>query len=203
MLSGFRVHSSIAKSEASVLIDLMTKSAKKLMVEPPATVGLGLCSASIHDVSYDSLLTALELSTLKPWLVRLAKESDCTVTDYASHVKRVVTRSDGKVEKDIVTLNEEKGEVTFVEEGYDVEYVMVILKNPYRYEIYQRNIRDKTRVAFGLRSIVAKDTMSALVKLARQIDESASDVVGYGMVFHPMTSFRDKLWRASRLRNAS
>ena len=25
------------------------------MVEPPATVGLGLCSAAIHDVSYDFL----------------------------------------------------------------------------------------------------------------------------------------------------
>ena len=56
------------------------------------------------------------------------------------------------MEKDIVTLNEEKGEVTFVQEGYDVEYVMAILKNPYRYEIYQRNI-DKMRVAFGLRSV--------------------------------------------------
>merc|ERR1712064_206724 len=63
-------------------------------------------------------------------------------------------------------------------------------------EIYQRNIRDKMRVAFGLRSVVAKDTMSAMVKLARQIDEAASDVVGYGMVSHPMTSSRDKLWRA-------
>ena len=48
--------SSISKSEASVLIDLTTKSAKKLVVEPPA-VGLGLCSAATHDVSYDSLFT--------------------------------------------------------------------------------------------------------------------------------------------------
>ena len=49
-------HSSIPKSEASVLIDLTTKSAKKLVIEPPATVGLGLCSAAIPDVSYDSFL---------------------------------------------------------------------------------------------------------------------------------------------------
>ena len=132
---------------------------------------------------------------LKSWLVRLAKESDRTVTDCCSHVKRVVTRSDGKVEKGILTPNEEKGEVTFVQEGYDVEYVMAILKNPYRYEIYQRNI-DKMRVAPGLRSVVSKDTMSAVVKLAMEIDEWASNVVGYGMVSHTMTSSRDKLWRA-------
>merc|ERR1712065_30987 len=85
------------------------------------------------------------------------------------------------------------GEVSFVEEGHDVERVTVILKNPYRYEIYQRNISDKMRVAFGVRSVVAKDTMSAMVKLAREIEKSASDVVGYGMVSHPMTSSRDKL----------
>ena len=87
-------HSSIPISEAPVLFDLTTKSAKKLVVEPPATVGLGLCSDAFHDVSYDSLFAALELSALKPWLVRPAKGSDCTVTVCGSHVKRVSTRSD-------------------------------------------------------------------------------------------------------------
>ena len=65
------------------------------MVEPLATVGSGLCSTAILDVSYDFIFTALELSALKPWLVRPANESDCTVTDCGSHVKRVLTRSDG------------------------------------------------------------------------------------------------------------
>merc|ERR1719328_428667 len=37
--------------------------------------------------------------------------------------------------------------------------------------------------------------MSRMVKLAREI-ESVSDVVGYGMVSHPMTSSRDQVWRA-------
>ena len=69
-------------------------SARKLVVEPLATVGLGLCSTAIFDVSYDFLFTALELSALNPWLVRTVKELDCTVTDCGSHVKRVLTRSD-------------------------------------------------------------------------------------------------------------
>merc|ERR1712136_512705 len=90
----------------------------------------------------------------KPWLIRPAKESDCTVTDCGSHVKRVLTRSDGKVEKDIVTINEENGEVSFVEEGHDVERVTVILKNPYRYEIYQRNISDNMRVNEAAQEII-------------------------------------------------
>ena len=62
--SGFRLHSRIAKSEASVLVEFTNKSAMKLVVEPPATVGFGLCSAAIHDVSCDFIFTALELSAL-------------------------------------------------------------------------------------------------------------------------------------------
>ena len=38
-----------------------------------------------------------------------------------SHVKRVLTRSDDKAEKDTVTLNVEHGQVTSVEEGFDVD----------------------------------------------------------------------------------
>ena len=90
VLSGFRVHSSITKSEASALIDFTTRSAKKLMVEPSAIVGLGLNSDVIHDVSYDSLFTALELSAFESWLVRPGKESNCKVTDCGSHVQRVL-----------------------------------------------------------------------------------------------------------------
>ena len=37
------------------------------------TVGLGLCSDAILEFSYDFLFIALELSVLKPWLDRLAK----------------------------------------------------------------------------------------------------------------------------------
>ena len=37
------------------------------------------------------------------------------------------------MEKDSVTLgDEEKGEITFVKEGHDVERVTAVLKNPYR-----------------------------------------------------------------------
>ena len=69
-LSGFWVQSCFLMSENSVLIDLTTKSTKKLMVEPPAIVGLGPCSAAIRVVPYNSLFTSLELRAFKQWLVR-------------------------------------------------------------------------------------------------------------------------------------
>ena len=41
------------------------------------------------------------------------------------------------------------------------------------------------------------DMMSAVVKLTREIEESSLDVIGYGRVFHSMTSSRDTVWRAA------
>ena len=52
---------------------------------------------AIPDVSYDFLCTALELTALRPWLVRSARESDCKVSGCDSNVKRAVTRSDARV----------------------------------------------------------------------------------------------------------
>ena len=54
-------------------------------------------------------------------------------------------QADVKVEKDIMTFNEEKGEDTLVEEGHQVERVTVIFKNPCCCEVHQRNIRGKTQ----------------------------------------------------------
>ena len=114
------------KSEASVLIKLMTKSARKLVVEPPVTVGLGFCTAAIHDISYDSLFTAKVFTAVKPCMARRVKESACKVTDRGSRMERALTTSVGKVERDI---NEKEGEVAFVEEGQDVERVTADSRN--------------------------------------------------------------------------
>ena len=57
----------IAKPEAPVLIEFTIKPARKLVVVPPVTAGVGFCSAAIHDVSFETLFTAMELTALKPW----------------------------------------------------------------------------------------------------------------------------------------
>ena len=71
MLSRFRAHSHIHKSEASVLPDLTTKSGKEFMDEPPATVGW-VSVQLLYMMPSTIFSSALELNVLKPWLVRLA-----------------------------------------------------------------------------------------------------------------------------------
>ena len=63
----------IPNSEASVLPDLTTKSAKKLMVEPPATVGW-VSVQLLYMMSRTIFYSALELSALKTWSVRPMSE---------------------------------------------------------------------------------------------------------------------------------
>ena len=106
-------------------------------------------------------------------------ESGCKV-DPGSRVQRVLNRSDCKVEKDTVILDEVKGEISHVVEGHDVERGTAILKNPHRYEIYRRNTRDKLRVEIDVRIVVTKEMMSAMVKLGKEIEKSTFDVIQHG-----------------------
>ena len=170
--------------------------AEKVMVEPPVTVDLGINSHVAPDVLCDSLCIALELGAVKPWLFGPVKDSGCKVLYPGSRVQRVRTRSDRKVEEDSVTLIEVKGEIQPVVEGHDVERVTATLKNPHRYGIHRRNIRDKLRVKVGVRIIAARDTMSAMAKLTDEIEESTSDVFVYGLVSHSVMCSHDELLRA-------
>ena len=52
------------------------------------------------------------------------------------------------------------------------------------------------QVEFGVPSVVAKETLSARGKLAEKIEESSSDVTGFGIVSHPIVFSREKVWRA-------
>ena len=98
---------------------------------------------------------------------RTMKGSDCKVADCGSRVQRVLIQSVHKVEKDTVTLNEEKSENAYGDEDHDVERVPAIPKNPHHSEIHRRNIRDKLRVEIDVRTIIAKNTMSVMAKLKK------------------------------------
>ena len=115
--------------------------------------------------------TASDFGASTPWLVRPVTESDCKVTDYGTHVQRILTGIDGKVKKHVVTLEEEKGEIPFVEGGH----VAAILKNPCCCEIYRRNARDKLRAEIDVHAA------SEMVKLATEIEKSTFDVVQHGL----------------------
>ena len=130
---------------------------------------------------------------------RLFGKCGALCADCGLHVQRVLAGSDGKVEDDTVTLSDERGEISCVVERRDVEHVTAIHEGPDRCEICWRNARDKLRMETEVRVIVAKDAVSAMVKLMTGIEESTFDDVDYGGGFPPMTLPNDKLRSASFL----
>ena len=62
--SGFRLHPRFADPEASVVMEFMIKSARKLVVAPPMTVGLSSCSAAIRDVSLATFSSVTDAGTV-------------------------------------------------------------------------------------------------------------------------------------------
>jgi len=194
--SGFRVHSTMTKKTAKVLMDGLVDSAKLLSKSAPATVGLGVRSAPIHCASFDALLTAMEMTIRQPWLLVDVDETSFKGEDCEGSYKRTMKITPtGEVVTEHVEIDEENGEITY-SKGETNQRVLVIHRKPLRLEMYQRNKHDKVRSDWGLSYNLAKDTMSKLAKMAKEIEEQHSDTVGYGVHTSPIEYPHDDVWKA-------
>merc|ERR1711876_132146 len=78
----------------------------------------------------------------------------------------------------------------------NVERVLAI-STPLRLEFYERSATSGLRLDWKAPFGVALDTSSNLVQLAKKVESSSSDVVGYGVASKPVTGVsQDALWRA-------
>merc|ERR1712117_933235 len=97
--------------------------------------------------------------------------------------------------------NERSGLVTYNKcdasgEPGDVERVLAI-NTPLRLEFYERSARSGLRVEWKAPSSMARDTFSNIVQIAKTIETSSSDVVGYGVASKPLIGVKqDDLWKA-------
>merc|ERR1712176_1252102 len=77
-----------------------------------------------------------------------------------------------------------------------VERVLAI-HTPLRLEFYQRSASSGLRVDWKAPIGMARVTFSNLVQLAKKIESSSSDVVGYGLASKPIPGMsQDALWKA-------
>jgi len=195
--SGFRVHSQILKQDASFLMDGLISAAKQAMKTAPTTVGLGITSAPIHCATYDSVITAIERTIRQPWLVMGVEEGTFKGEDKQGYYERTMkVKATGKFVTDQVKVNEEAGEIVYCEPGNSEERVAAVLKEPLRIELYRRDSRTRIRTEWNLPYAAGKDTISALVNFAKDIEDSKSDVVGMGMHSAPLDNSEDSLWKA-------
>jgi len=194
---GFRVHSTMLKEDAQALMNGLMDAASKAQKNIPSTVGLGVMSAPIHTASYDSLFTAIENTIRQPWLVMDVEQSTFKGVDRDGYYERTMKiKVTGKFSTDHVRVNEEDGEIIFMEAGCPEERVAVVHKAPLRMEMYKRDARSKVRVDWALPYKAGLATISKIVDMAKGFEDAKCDVIGYGMHSAPLDFSPDAIWRA-------
>merc|ERR1711884_279471 len=142
---GFRVQWDMPKSAPLDSVEAFVREAKRMEGAPPTTVGYGITSDPIRDLSYDSLFAAVDLSIKEPWRVIKVDQTGCSVEDcngYTLRKMKLLATGENVVER--VTINEETGSVTYNKcdasgKPSNVERVLAIHNSPLRLEFYERS----------------------------------------------------------------
>merc|ERR1740129_1792205 len=198
---GFRVQWDMPKSAPLSSVEAFVREARRMEGERPTTVGYGITSDPIRDCSYDSLFAAVGLSIKEPWRAIEVDQAGCSIEDcngYILRKMRLKATGDNVIER--FTINEEVGTVSYNKCSAgglpgDVERVLAI-HTPLRLEFYERSARSGLRVDWKAPFSMACDTFSNLVQLAKKIETSSSDVVGYGLASKPLALSEDAAWKA-------
>jgi len=199
---GFRVQWNMPKSAPLGSVEAFVREARVKDGAQPTTVGYGMTSDPVRELTYDSLFAAVGLSIKEPWRVIDVDQAGCSVEDCDGYtLRKMKLRATGEKVVERITINEEAGMVTYNKcdasgRPGDVERVLAI-NTPLRLEFYERSARSGLRVDWKAPYGVARDTFSNLVQLAKKLQSSSSDVVGYGLSSKPVTDMnQDALWRA-------
>merc|ERR550532_422587 len=199
---GFRVQWDMPKSAPLSSVEAFVREASRMEGERPTTVGYGITSDPVRDCSYDSLFAAVSLSIKEPWRAIEVDQAGCSIEDcngYILRKMRLTATGENVIER--ITINEELGTVSYNKcdasgRPGDVERVLAIHK-PLRLEFFERSARSGLRVDWKAPSSMASDTFSNIVQIAKTIEKSSSDKVGYGLASKPLSgASQDELWKA-------
>jgi len=198
---GFRVDCDMPKSAALSSVEAFVREARRMEGATPSTIGYGITSDPIRDVTSDHLFAATQIAVKEPWRVIGVDQSSCQVQDCAGFLTRKMRLSaTGEMVTERITISEEKGEVTYNKcdasgRPSDVERVLAI-RNPLRLEFYERSARSGMRVNWTAPYSMARDTFSNIVQIAKKIKSNSSDTIGYGVASKPLSAGQDSLWKA-------
>lgn len=200
---GFRMDWAVPKRNALSVVDSYVREAKRLDKHTPEIIGYGVTSDPITGASLDSLIIAVDRTIQDPGLVMNIDESATVIREERGYIKRSFKLTDkGVTVTEKVTINEEAGEFTYNKyladgrEGPN-ERVLAIRQDPLRIEMYERKASDGTRFSWTAPYKIAQKTMSNLVALAKKIEGTENEVIGYGLSSKPMKGIpADNLWKA-------
>merc|ERR1712079_342293 len=85
---GFRVQWDMPKAAVLGTVDAFVREATSMQGAQPTTVGYGITSDSIRNLSYDSLFAAVDISIKEPWRVLDVDQTGCSSTACAGYTLR-------------------------------------------------------------------------------------------------------------------
>merc|ERR1712232_1303200 len=85
---GFRVQWDMPKSAPLGSVEAFVREAKRMEGSQPSTVGYGITSDPIRDISYDSLFAAVGISIKEPWRAIDVDQAGCSVEDCDGYTLR-------------------------------------------------------------------------------------------------------------------
>jgi len=182
-------------------VEAFVQEARRMDVSKPTTVGYGITSDPIRDCSYDSVLAAVEIAIKEPWRAIEVDQTGCSIEDCQGYtLRKMRLKASGECVTERIRINEEIGEVSYNKcdansRPGDVERVLAI-HTPLRLEFYERSARSGLRVDWKAPYGMACETFSNIVKLARQIESSSSDMISYGIASKPIGASQDAAWKA-------
>merc|ERR1719245_1066801 len=199
---GFRVQWEMPKTAPLSSVEAFVREAKNMDGTQPTTVGYGITSDPIRECSYDSLFAAVEIAIKEPWRAIEVEQVGCSIEDCQGYtLRRMKLRATGENVVERIVINEESGFVSYNKcdasgRPGDVERVLAIHK-PLRLEFYERSARSGLRVEWKAPHSMARDAFANIVQIAKTIETSSSDVIGYGVASKPLSGVKqDDLWKA-------
>merc|ERR1712117_466490 len=107
---GFRVQWDMPKSAPLGSVEAFVREAKRMEGAQPTTVGYGITSDPIRDVSYASLFAAVGISIKEPWRVINVDQASCSTEDCDGYIlRRMRLSATGEKVVERITINEEQG----------------------------------------------------------------------------------------------
>merc|ERR1712045_397654 len=199
---GFRVEWEMDKSVPLASVEAFVREASRMEGSKPSTVGYGITSDPIRECSYDALFAAVGIAIREPWRAIEVDQASCSIEECQGYIlRKMKLKASGELVTERITINEEIGIVSYNKcdssgRPGDVERVLAI-NTPLRLEFYERSARSGLRVDRKAPYSMACDTFSKIVQMAKTVETSYSDVVGYGLASKPLEGVsQDNLWKA-------
>merc|ERR1712073_300597 len=184
---GFRVQWDMPKAAVLGTVDAFVREATSMQGAQPTTVGYGITSDPIRNLSYDSLFAAVDISIKEPWRVLDVDQTGCSSTACAGYTLRKMKLSaTGENVTERITINEETGIVSYNKcdasgKPGSVERVLAIKTAPLSLEFYERStssaMRNPAECGLKVDGVTTRDMAGFMQRTMRILEKPGSPTV--------------------------